>query len=667
MAEMNGFDDLAGAITPEEEAESSLQMTAAPLASDDAAERGIGIPLDDDQLKEIVEDLSTTIEGELDDRETLEARWKIEERLYKAEPQSERKNYPIEDASNVVVPYIATKVDQIVARIMQAIFATEPHWTVTQVNRTFAALAKPVEQYLDFCQREMWDQYGAVKNFVQEIVKKGTGILTVDWRDEVCYRYDIRSRSTVEAGRKLGPRARWVPRECFLMPKGYVDPSKSPWVAEKQRFSLAELRSMEFQQIVENVDELAKLGGDSRKDDTDESAAPLTGNAVADSARMFDIWRVWFRRDLDGDGYPEDYVAHVHPDTRTILRLRPNPYITSMRPYVVARFIEVEGEFDGIGACFRLRDTQSELSTIHNQRRDNATLANTRMFKSTINGTIGDTIRPKHGKVLKMMNPQTDLLEMKLSDSRQVDAFEENITRQAGDEAIGMNDVSNANVTSPVGRAAATTIMAVLQEGSRRFDLNTSEIRRALSEEAHQVVEMFQTHGLPPPESPVSPEAFFGGDAEPAAYVRAVIGRQDDVRGVLRIKLNASTAAINKEIEKQSSMQLYQVQLGHMQQAFQAAQVVANPQIPPPIREFFVKAFKGLDDNLANVFQAFGRFDLEQGLVGDLLAQVHQETNMLQMQQEQMAAQGTLPPPQQNAVPAAPPAPDGVAPQQNAG
>lgn len=630
------FEVMSRSDEPREE-DDEIQVSAAPTASEDMYDRGISIDLDEEGMKQLTESLSSVIETHLEARQPQEAQWEEEDRAFLARPKNERKNWPLESSSNVTVPYIQTRTNQIVARIMQAIFATQPHWTVTQVNERWAPFAKPVEQYLDFCQRHMWSQKKVVKNFVQELCKKGTSILAVDWRDEMTFRYDLISRQTVPAGRKKGPNVRWVPRADFLMPIGYVDPSEAPWCAERMAFSAVDLRSMEYQKIIENVDPVLKAEEpepETRMARRFPPNASEEGMPISDpenDAVLYFIWKIWFRRDLDGDGYPEDYIALIHPTSKTVLRLRPNPYPTAMRPYVVGRFIEVEGEFDGLGTAYVLRDSQAELSTIHNQRRDNATLANTRMYKSTINGSIGDTIRPRHGLVLKMMNPQTDLMEMKLFDMRQVDAFEENIVRQAGDEAIGMNDVSNAQVTSPVGRAAATTIMAVLQEGSRRFDLNTSEIRDALSEEAHQVVELFQTHGLPEPDEPLSPESFFGQGDERAVLVRQIIGVQDDIRGLMKIKLNASTAAINKEIEKQSAMQLYQTQLGHMQQATQVAMLIANPETPAPVKAFLVRAFSGLDENLKQVFQSFDRFDLESTLVGDALGQVMQESLAMQM------------------------------------
>lgn len=654
--------------TPEEALEGTpedpLQRTAAPVASNDPTDRGIGVPITEPELKRLGEFLADEIQSHLDARQTQEAEWKMWLETYRPPAIRPKKNYPWRGCSNLVVALCAKLTDQVNARILQSIFSLEPHWNVRQRNRAYAEAAKPLERYLDFCRSEMFNQYEAVKPFVLETTKLGTGIISVDWRDEQFYRYDMRTRGIVDAGRKLGPVPRWVAREDFVGPFGYRNPSDMPWCAERMYFDMQQLRRLEFLRQIENLKEIASHPDD--ESDLRLARRRQVNQTERDMANDPDQgfrtpWKVFFRYDIDNDGYPEDYVALFHLQTKTFLRIRPNPYITSMRTYVVGRFIEVEGEFDGIGVAEMTKDAQDEATVIHNQRRDNAHLSNIRMYKSRNTSTIPDTIRPQNGKVIKMADPKEDLMEWRLSDNRQVDAFEENIVKQYADERVGMNDVNNGQVTSPVGRAAATTIMSLLQEGARRFDLSTSEMRMGLSEEGNMVCELFQTHGLPAANEPGSPESVFGATeseegAKDASLVRSILDQGDDIRGLVKLQLNVSTAAVNREVEKQSAIQLYQIVSQYLMQGTQIAQTIANPLVPPEVRQFLANGVAGLDKTLKNVFQAHAQFDLETVLVGEVLEQMSATANQKQQMAEQQAAAMGQPPPGA-APPQAPPQP----------
>jgi hypothetical protein len=188
-------------------------------------------------------------------------------------------------------------------------------------------------------------------------------------------------------------------------------------------------------------------------------------------------------------------------------------------------------------------------------------------------------------------------------------------------------------------------MMALMQEGTRRFDLNVSDIRTALSEQGHQLTEAWQVYGLPEPDESGSPEQVL--DEDDAAIVRELLSMPVNLRGLIAIQINISTAAINREVEKQSNIQLYQIVQGYMQQVLQLSMAVANPQIPPPIKELIVHGVEGLDKLLKRIFQAHNAFDLETVLVGDIFGEM-----AMQVQQQPMlpGPQGQMPGQQQAAA-----------------
>jgi hypothetical protein len=531
---------------------------------------------------------------------------------------------------------------------MQSIFQPEPLWVVSELNRRTAAAAKPYERWLDWNRKNTWDEYRAIKPFVQDVVKLGTGIVYNDWRNETIYRYDDKTRTTVESGSRKGPRPAWVPREDFLLPIGFNDIQQAPWCAHRIWCSWDMMERWAHQNIIDRT-QFAKLKGHS--DDESQLRLERRSNhermadgSADDRFGIWSPWYVWFNRDLDRDGWPECYVMLLHTGEKAVLRLQSNPSPSATRPYVSARFIEVEGEFDGIGIPEQVESLQEEATTIHNQRRDRSHLANIVMYKGSATGNLPNTIRPESGKVIKVLDPK-DLQEFHPSSNVSEQVFEEESVTRLAELRVGLNDPGLGKATSPVGRAAATTMMALMQEGTRRFDLNVSDIRTALSEQGHQLTEAWQVYGLPEPDESGSPEQVL--DEDDAAIVRELLSMPVNLRGLIAIQINISTAAINREVEKQSNIQLYQIVQGYMQQVLQLSMAVANPQIPPPIKELIVHGVEGLDKLLKRIFQAHNAFDLETVLVGDIFGEM-----AMQVQQQPMlpGPQGQMPGQQQAAA-----------------
>lgn len=598
--------------------------------------------ISEQDVRRLIDVFSTEIQAQLAARSEQEENWERWLGVYRGKPKVENKQHPWPGASNIVVNLTAIYTEQIVARVMQGIFSAEPHWVVSEVNKRSADAVKPLERYLDLARQRFWNQYKVVKAMVLECCKLGTGILYTGWLDEPVMGFDAGQGRAIEQGRLIGPQPTWVPREDWLIPVGYSDPQRSPWVAYRNWFSKQELRRLSWQQQVDSLDALKGPGDQEtrlrqmRREDQQSDASSRD-----DEFGLWSPWQVWFSWDLDGDGYPEEYVMLLHLDTKTCLRLLPNPYPRGMRPFVHAPFIEVEGLFDGIGIPEMVEHYQEEVSTMHNQRVDNHHLSNTPMIVARKGSGITDKAKFFTGRIWLVTDPNTDMKEFQVGHVNPFSVSEEQVTISLAERRVGVSDPNLGQVTSPMGRAAATTMMAVMQEGTRRHDLATSEIRRALTEHGYQIMELYQTHGLPSPDESGSPEAIL--DPPDAEQVRALFAAQDPIRGLVALQLNVATAALNREVEKQSSRQLladvtqYFIQVVQMWP--QIGPVIMNPQTPPPLKQAIVSMVKGIDAAMRGVLQSHQRYDLEPILIGDMLedlAQLRPVTPALQMPMEGM-------------------------------
>lgn len=617
-----------------------------------APKPAIAVNLTDSEMAALADEFSSEIETQYAAQANMREDWQKWLRIYRASPLFGTKTYPLAHSSNVVVALAAIYTDQVVAKIMQSIFQPDPLWIVNELNRRTAPAAKPYERWLDWNRKNTWDEYRCVKPFVQDVVKLGTGIVYNDYRVETIYRYDDAQKVTVESGFRRGPRPVWVPREDFLLPIGFNDIQTAPWCAHRVWLSWDMLERWSHQQIITNLDKLKGASDDESqlRIDRRKNHEHMSDGSGDDRFGVWSPWYVWFNRDLDRDGWPECYVMLLHSGERAILRLQSNPSPSATRPYVSSRFIEIEGEFDGMGIPEQVESLQEEASTIHNQRRDRSHLANIVMYKGSATGNLPNTIRPESGKVIKVLDPK-DLQEFHPSSNVAEQEFEEQSVVKLAELRVGLNDPGLGKSTSPVGRAAATTMMALMQEGARRFDLNVSDIRMALGEQGHQITELWQVYGVPEPDEAGSPENVL--DENDAKIVRELLLQPVSLRGLIAIQLNVSTAAVNREVEKQSNIQLYQIVQGYMQQVLQLSMAVANPQIPPPIKQLIVHGVDGLDKLLKRIFQAHNAFDLETVLVGDLFTEMAAQVQQQPMIPQQPGQPGQPGQPQQQQNPLA--------------
>jgi hypothetical protein len=586
---------------------------------DGTPQEPVPVSLTDVDLKSLAEEFSSEIDYQYDAQGPYRgdiSRWL---KVYRGRPKTQTKTYPLDGASNVVVKLAKIYCDQVIARIFQGITGPQPQFIVSELNKKFAENCKPYERYLDWSQQNMWNQKAFLLPYIQDCVKLGTAIGYNDFVNEPVVRYDDQTKQTVVTGVRKGPRPTWVAREDFLCPVGFPDIQQAPWIAHRTWFSWDLLERLRFRNFIENLDELKGHSDDEdevkleRRRNRDEMSSPQSDDRFG----LWSPWWVWFRRDLDQDGWPEEYVMLLHNQTKTILRLVANPSPAGTRPYFASKFISVEGEFDGIGIPEDVESLQEEASTIHNQRRDRAHLANIVMYIAKMSGQLPDSIRPRSGLVIKTPGGREDIQEFHPSTNVPIDIAEEDSVMRLGSLTVGMNDVDLGKISSPVGRAAATSIMALMQEGARRFDLNVTGIRAALTEEAHQVTELWQVYGLPDKDESGSPEQVL--DDKDAALVRQLIEQPVSLRGLISIQLNASTTAVNKEVEKQSNIQLYGIVQGYMQQVLQMAAMIGNPQVPPELKAIILHGVKGQDKLLEKIFQSHNAFDLDSVLASDVL------------------------------------------------
>lgn len=533
------------------------------------------------------------------------------ERLYEGRPKIARKSIPWDGASNLVVPIVGTAVDAIFARIMESVFGTQKVWSADALSPKWADIDDPIERWLNWVASRVLELRRVCPRWFMSCVKTGTGVAKLEWVERsknVTYKDQngavMKQRILVHSGPELRP----IPLPDFLYSNDAIhtqDIQTCQWVGERQLYTAKSLKEMETSLIFKNTD---KLTGKERSGVTDleQEAQRNTGIDVV-NPNDFEIWEVWASFDVDGDGIPEEIVLNFHLETQTVLRGVFNYYRHQERPYHLIRFMPRDNSLLGLGIAQMLEPIQEEVSTIHNQRIDNATLSNANIFKARKNSA--SAISPLDiypGAIIKVDEPD-DFQEIKMGQQHQTLLPEELNSNAIGEKRTGVNDYTVGRESAAIGsNATATSTLALIQEGNKRFKLTISEIRYALTNIAQQVVMLYQQFAK---DRRVVFELFSEKDQQ---WMQQFLDLPEEFsRAGVLIDTPAISEATNKDTERQTYMALMGMLQQFYQGLFQALSMTVNPQSPEIFKQLGVQAATAAVKIWKKVLGAFGIVDAD--------------------------------------------------------
>jgi hypothetical protein len=169
-------------------------------------------------------------------------------------------------------------------------------------------------------------------------------------------------------------------------------------------------------------------------------------------------------------------------------------------------------------------------------------------------------------------------------------------------------------------RATATGTLALIQEGNRRFDLNVRDVRDCLGSVGKKLLLLnaqFRPTGM----------AYFvkGADGE---LVENVLNLPDEfIADGIGMELTASTATINREIEKQGLLAMMGTLTQYYQQLIQIGGIAMNPQTPPPIQQMAIQMADGARYLMSMIVQTYEIRAVDTLLPPSLADQLESEAN----------------------------------------
>jgi hypothetical protein len=515
-------------------------------------------------------------------------------RKYRAPFPTTPKDFPVANSSQITIPIIKTAVDTLAARIQQTIMAAEPLASMRTEDNTEPLLADLVFQYerfMDVFSKEKLNIEEILDTHTTEVIKLGTSILEVttllDRRAMVMWDPEQRKYEKKAKTMYSGPILYNVPIEDFWMRVTHQDPQTAPWCGKEIRLTWSQIKDMALAGDLnpKHIDNLWKARREDTvpetvtKTETDEEIKP----AGRDQFRIFELSVRW---DVDGDGYDEELLLYYERRSRTLLRVKFNGFRNARRPWIVNRFKKIEHWFYGEGLAETLEHLQEEISTIHNQRLDSASIANMRLIlvRAAIKGLRpGDRVWP--GKIVKVpTSVKDDVGTLQLGDVPPSSFNNEQMALQYVERASAVGD-SIAGTAQPVSRTTATAQLALLEEANRRFYKVVANTRRTTRQVYEHISDLFIQHGT-------------GGLAE--LYLGQKFGPMldqflllphDYLARLFKIQIKSTKTTVNREVEFTTQIQVFNLSISLWQQIrAEAAQL--NPEILPVLAHEFVKTIR---------------------------------------------------------------------------
>lgn len=510
-------------------------------------------------------------------RNPQEQVWRESLRQYDANPRTPVRNVPIENAPNIEVPVGAIATDEVYAQIIDLIFNIQPIVTCRPVGVAEAAdmklrrdQATALQEHINWGVANEWGVRQAAEESILDNVKLGTGIYYVPFVEDI---RKTRDRTVTQRG----PRVMTWPVEDFFVPGGsYGDLQATKWCAFRSWLNERQLTD----QGAEDGWDVA-LAASAAHVGWVRNRREMLGRTWRANvySELFEIWKIYCYYDIDGDGIDEDLIAIWDRTSRKVLKLKYNTY--DRRPGEAMRY-QIRGHlFYGIGVMDMTSSLQQETSDIHSYALTNALLASARFWKGK-SGSMPETMHVWPGKYQEMNDP-ADLEAVQMSDIHPSMIMMQQFPMMLAERRVGLNSMSKAPTNLASSRTPGITAISLLNQANKRFTPAFDGVRLATANAVKQCLYR---------ES----ERLLDGDPELEDHLRKVHGptkgellisllRDPDFDDSFVVELTASSATVNRDVERQNAILLVNFLGQYYQRVLELVAIASNPQTPPAVQD----------------------------------------------------------------------------------
>lgn len=561
-------------------------------------------------------------------------------RLYKGNPLNEMRDIPWPGASNIEIQIIATNSDQLLARVMSMYF-TEPLWTA----KTFGNIGpdpgtaddqrSSIEKFLNNMALEPaeLDFYRVEEAWFSSTIRNGTGIIKFPWlyhvENQIISTADTDNSAAKYETREIikldGPRPEVVPLNKFLtdISTQRLDDSRFKChiitLSRKQLEDRKALGFFDSAKIDQIIAQPTRSQGDVLKAYM-ETSQGLDVISTGDLSDEYDLFECWFKYQHNGDNL--SLVAIHYPTADVRLEAFYNYYPENMGIFEDAKLAYDDDQYYGYGFAEMLKALQDEISELHRQRINAKTLSNTTAFRVNKNSKLHSILQFYPGVLVPADEGEIERLELNNPQADSLDG--ENLSLALVKERTGIDPATGGTgggiVNAKRGIYSSQGTFAVLQQQNSRTGLRMSDMRSAHSRAGTKFAKLYANFGLG------KKLRQFGDNAD---TLRDAL--ENIKSGKLGLSVRASTASMNKELEKQNDVLLAQTLTGLYQADAQIIQSLGMQGMPEDLKNYYMDVLRAKQALYKQIVQNFGHDDaarliprpalLDKGRPNELTAQ----------------------------------------------
>lgn len=564
-------------------------------------------------------------------------------RLARGERSGQKKNFPWPNASDLVIQVIGTCRDILKAAIMASIWEVLPIFQTSVIGEWESGeraeeQREAIQNAMDLwaAEREELDLYRVESLWFGEAIDFGSSFTKSAFEHlEEVQKISLDGTSSSEDSdekilvRRHGPYPVKIPFEDM----GY-DPKAN--TLEDCTFKYHRLKLTRYDLMkrrymgIYDAKAVDKILGQF---DTPTTEGPQqerqAQEGIAESSAPFNaeyyIYECWFPYFHNNKEYQIVYTYHFK--TKTTLKRVYNFYPDNDNPFRMARLGYDDDGLLGYGYAEMLEHYQEEISTKHNQRNDAGTLANTSIARVSRASKLDSIFSLYPGAIVP--GEQNEIEIMQLGRAAESSVPEENLSLQLAERRAGVDmsiTASGSGVVNPrKGVYSAMGTFAVQQQSNRRSNLRTTDMKYSHIALGRLILKLYAHFGIH------NKGRVFGKNE------RYLIAALSNVKlGKLDFPVRASTASINRELEKQNDMLLVNVLRQHHMGVAQLLQAVTSGQVPPEMQSYLIRTMEAADALMHTVLRNFGHDDTSRLLPkNDLVERFKAMEEFIAKQEEQ--------------------------------
>ena len=538
-------------------------------------------------------------------------------RIYLGIPAEATRNFPFPNAANTIVQVVGETVDTMVARVMGLLYATHPLWNF----QNFCKEATMDKRKLRETQRKLIEEFMEIVGmepaelnlqpiealWFTDACKLGTAFIKLAMEhvvESVVVGYESDAKKRIKGNETViysGPRVTNLRHEDVLADPSADTLEKAPFVAVKHKLYRTDLEDRAFRgiydpkvvdQIIMSPDRTAPREQERQEMQDQGISTPARPEATAE----WEVSECYFPWWQNGRKYRLFYS--YHKKTKKVLRKVFNFFPTNELPVKRTRLGYRTNGLYGHGYAELLETYQEELSTTHNQRLDNGTVANIRALRVSPRARALDANMELYPSAL-LVGEKDEIEAVQVGDVYPSTFKNEEMTLQLVARRAGITPaISGSGTGGMMKRPAvysAQGTLAVMQENNSVVGFATSEFRHAhviLGSAVTALYGKFGTEGR---------EEMFGMDGQ---TLKDALKEFEGNR--LRIPIRASTGSMNKEVDKQTGMLIAGLMQRYITASGQLMQAIASPMAPPETKQFFTRAIQTSELLHKRILKDFG-------------------------------------------------------------